>query len=175
MNKAIFESMFINNDTTWGRVTSALTSEDDIGVVLRVHLITEQMIEAFCCAASGNAKFFEGFGESLTMSYAAKLKLASNFGLNKHSYDELKYVNKVRNARAHKIDNAALTEKEVSDLLKLIRSGGQEDEVDSKPFGLQVDGKSVYLNNPDNTSRETFLAIFGAIVLRVARQINCVK
>lgn len=172
MNPDLFRTMFIGNDKTWERMTSALKSEDDIGVVLRIHLLTENMLEAFCCAASNNQKFFDGFGESLNMSYAAKLKLALNFGLSEFSYNELKLVNKIRNARAHKIDNAEISDKEIEDLMKLIRKGGQEDLVDSKPFGIMVDDKKIFLNDPNNSNRDKFIAVFGAIVYRVTSLVN---
>lgn len=72
MNPEIFESKFIMNEATWQRIERLVNTEDDIGLVLRVHLITEAMIEAFCCAAVGNQNLFDGFGENLTMTYAAK-------------------------------------------------------------------------------------------------------
>ncbi|HIC4093196.1 TPA: hypothetical protein ACW4YN_000833, partial [Salmonella enterica] len=74
MNKKIFNDMVLLNEQTWERLSSIMQSEDDIGVVLRLHLVTEKIIEAWCCAASNNVNFFDGFGENLTMSYAAKLK-----------------------------------------------------------------------------------------------------
>ncbi|EHI8888617.1 hypothetical protein J9P32_001462 [Salmonella enterica] len=52
MNKKIFNEMVLLNEQTWERLYSIMQSEDDIGVVLRLHLVTEKIIEAWCCAAS---------------------------------------------------------------------------------------------------------------------------
>ena len=51
MNKKIFDEMVLLNEQTWERLSSIMQSEDDIGVVLRLHLVTEKIIEAWCCAA----------------------------------------------------------------------------------------------------------------------------
>lgn len=172
MNVNLFTSMFIGNEQTWSRMNSTLASEDDIGVVLRVHLLTEKMLEAWCCAASDNPLFFDGFGEYLSMSYMAKLKLATNFGLNQFTYNELKFINKIRNARSHQIDNAAITDAEINSLMNLIRDGGQSELVSSGDFGIWVDGRGLSVNDSSLTNREKFIAIFGAICFRISQQAN---
>lgn len=40
MNKKIFDEMVLLNEQTWERLSSIMQSEDDIGVVLRLHLVT---------------------------------------------------------------------------------------------------------------------------------------
>ena len=45
MNFKIFENEFALNEKTWSHLASLLNSEDDIGVVLRAHLLTEKMLE----------------------------------------------------------------------------------------------------------------------------------
>ncbi|WP_368893577.1 hypothetical protein [Kluyvera ascorbata] len=172
MNANLFMSMFMGNEQTWARMNSTLASEDDIGVVLRIHLLTEKMLEAWCCGASNNPSFFDGFGESLSMSYMAKLKLASNFGLSSFSYNELKLINKIRNARSHQIDNAAITDAEINSLMNLIRDGGQSALVSSGDFGIWVDGRGLSVNDSSLTNREKFIAIFGAICFRISQQAN---
>lgn len=170
MNRNIFSSRFVVNEMTWLRLARMLQSEDDIGIVLRAHLITENMIEAWCCASTNNESLFEGFGENLTMTYAAKLQLASNLGLNQFSVAELKRINKIRNARSHQIDNTQITDAEIQSLMTLIRNGGQDHLVNTKDFGLAVDGKKVYLNRPSSNNREKFLAILGAVFFRATEQ-----
>lgn len=123
MNTAILNAFFLDN-RVWERLESAITSEDDIGVVLRGHLLTERLIETWCCAASGNKNFFDGFGENITLSYLAKLKLAFNFGLSEFSYNELKKINKIRNNGAHKPDDTLLTDENINGLIELIKKGG---------------------------------------------------
>ncbi|KGB01238.1 hypothetical protein DR73_518 [Enterobacteriaceae bacterium ATCC 29904] len=95
MNSEIFASKFMMNEATWQRLERLVNTEDDIGLVLRAHLITEAMIEAFCCAAVDNQNLFDGFGENLTITYAAKVQLAANLGLNEHSVAELKRLNRI--------------------------------------------------------------------------------
>lgn len=172
MNAEIFSSKFMMNEQTWSRLASTLSSEDDIRVVLRAHLITETMIEAFCCAAVNNRELFNGFGENLTVTYAAKLQLAANLGLNEHSVAELKRINKIRNARSHQIDNSAITDAEIESLRSFISRGGQEDLVALHNFGLRVGDSGMYLNHPGASNRERFLAILGAIIYRITRQVG---
>lgn len=172
MNKKIFDEMILLNQETWKRLSTLMKSEDDIGVVLRLHLLTEKIIEAWCCAASDNPKFFEGFGENLTISYTAKLKLASNFGLNDFSYHELKEINRIRNARSHQIDNAQITDQEIKKMITHIGNGGQKDLIESDRFGIMVDGHKVFLNKPGISNREKFIAILAGIINRITRQIH---
>lgn len=172
MNKKIFNEMVLFNEQTWERLTSIMESEDDIGVVLRLHLVTEKIIEAWCCAASNNAHFFDGFGESLTMSYAAKLKLASNFGLNDFSYKELKEINRIRNARSHQIDNSQITVQEIQKLITLISDDGQKELIEDDKFGLLVGEKRVHLNGEDVSNREKFIGVLAAVIIRITKQVN---
>jgi len=172
MNKKIFNDMILFNEQTWKRLTSIMESEDDIGVVLRLHLVTEKIIEAWCCAASNNSHFFDGFGESLTMSYAAKLKLASNFGLNDFSYKELKEINRIRNARSHQIDNSKITDQEIQKLITLISGDGQKELIEDEKFGLFVGEKGVHLNGEGISNREKFIGVLAAVIFRITKQVN---
>lgn len=172
MDSLIFSSKFMMNEQTWARLANTLSSEDDIGVVLRAHLITEAMIEAYCCAMTSNERLFEGFGEGVTLTYAAKLQLAANLGLNEHSIAELKRLNKVRNVRSHQIDNTAITDAEIESLRSFISRGGQDDLVNLSSFGIRVGEVEMNLNRPGATNREKFLAILGAIIYRVTYQVG---
>ncbi|EKS7426675.1 hypothetical protein QCK43_001421 [Enterobacter cancerogenus] len=172
MNTDLFATKFMMNEITWSRLAGLHQTEDDIGLVLRGHLITETMLEAYCCAAVDNETLFEGFGENLTMTYAAKIQLASNLGLNEHSVAELKRVNKIRNARSHQIDNAEITDAEIDSLRAYISRGGQEDLVNTIGFGIKVDDAEAYLNRPGASNREKFIAILGAIIMRITKQVG---
>ena len=172
MNKKIFDEMVLLNEQTWERLSSIMQSEDDIGVVLRLHLVTEKIIEAWCCAASNNHNFFDGFGENVTMSYAAKLKLATNFGLNEFSYQELKVVNKIRNARSHQIDNSEITNEEINKLITLISKGDQRELIENPKFGILIGDKGIHLNDEGISNREKFIASIAAVILRIAKQVN---
>ncbi len=104
------------------------------------------------------------------MSYAAKLKLASNFGLNDFSYKELKAINKIRNVRSHQIYDAEITDKEIQIMTDLISNGGQKELVNNDHFGMWVDGKEVFLNNTESTNREKFIAALSGVIIRMSRQ-----
>lgn len=172
MNAKMFDEMTLLNEVTLGRMSAMMKSEDDIGVVLRLHLLTEKIIEAWCCSASNNSRFFDGFGESLTMSYAAKLKLASNFGLNEFSYLEFKEINKIRNARSHQIDSPQITDKEIQKMLSLISNGGQKNLVSNDKFGIYVDGHQIYLHDPNISNREKLIAILAGVIKRISSQVH---
>ena len=151
MNKKIFDEMVLLNEQTWERLSSIMQSEDDIGVVLRLHLVTEKIIEAWCCAASNNVNFFDGFGENLTMSYAAKLKLATNFGLNEFS---------------------EITNEEINKLITLISKGDQRELIENPKFGILIGDKGIHLNDEGISNREKFIASIAAVILRIAKQVN---
>lgn len=172
MNPEIFASQFAVNEATWQRIERLVNTEDDIGLILRAHLITEAMIEAFCCAVVDNQNLFDGFGENITMTYAAKIQLASNLGLNEHSVAELKRLNKIRNVRSHQIDNAEITDAEIDSLRSFISRGGQEDLVNSARFGIRVGDIDMNLNRPDANNREKLIAILGGIILRLTKQVS---
>lgn len=172
MNAKMFDEMALLNEETWARMSAMMKSEDDIGVVLRLHLLTEKILEAWCCSASNNPRFFDGFGESLTISYAAKLKLASNFGLNEHSYLEFKQINKIRNVRSHQIDNPQITDKEIQQMISLISNGDQKKLVSNDRFGIYVDGQQIHLHDPNISNREKLIAILAGVINRISRQVH---
>lgn len=172
MNSKIFDELFMLNEQTWTQLAMQLLSEYDIGVLLRVHLLTEKALEAWCCAASDNPNFFDGFGEFLVIPYAAKLQLASNFGLNEFSCNELKELNHIRFTRSHQIDNAKLTDEEIKKMVTLISQGGQKQLIESDNFGVWVNGKGLYLNDPKVSNREKLIVILAGVVNRIAKQIH---
>lgn len=171
MNKEIFNSMFVVNEKTWERLVAAIDIDDDIGVVLRAHLITENMLEAWCCAATNTSTLFDGFGESLTMSYMAKLKLASNLGLNQHSYNELKLLNKIRNIRSHRVDDSEVTNKEIDNLVRLIKTGDSAHLLSAENVGIKINDRGFSLNDTSLPNRQKLIAALGIIIYGVISQI----
>lgn len=85
-------------------IVLALTkSNDEIGVVLRIHFILESFIELWCNKITKNEDFFEFRPRP---NFSLKLEIAKKLGLNAEVVRFIKTFNKIRNGIAHKKRNA---------------------------------------------------------------------
>lgn len=147
---------------------SACETEDDIGVVLRIHLLLEKDIEVWCACASQNGKFFAGFGENLNLDFAAKNQLAFNFGLSEVLYKVIKRINKIRNIRAHQIDKFALTDSEIESLTTLLRVNYPSNLLEVDAFQAQINQGPVFtLTDKETPLRIKFLMLYSILKMRL--------
>lgn len=155
------------------KIMSLLESEDDIGVVLRLHLIIEKYLEAWCICATNNSKFFDGFGENITLTFAAKAQLAKNFGLSDLSFNGIKRFNKIRNIRSHQINNWEITDAEIDSLKSL---ASKERDVGSPPFinhGIKIAGvKEIYFYDKESTNRDKLIMLAVSILSRMTSEVE---
>lgn len=101
----------------WQNIQDALLSEDEIGAVLRAHLIIENDLMVWLGCASRNNIFFKPVkGRPLNISFNAKNMLARNFGLSIECYDAIAQLNKIRNSLAHGVSLTPLKQSDVSSL-----------------------------------------------------------
>lgn len=90
-----------------------VNADDDLGATLRVHLIAEQIIDAWICAACNQEKLLkykEGANETnINISFSNKLKMASSLNLPKPIFNALNSINKLRNKFAHDISHSTIS------------------------------------------------------------------
>ncbi len=147
---------------------AACMTEDDIGVVLRLHLLLEKDLEAWCQCATGNEHIFNGFGESLGLDFAAKVQLAHNFGLSADLFKIIKRFNKIRNVRAHQVENFSITDSEVASLSSLMESNYPSNLLPMDKFLAQIKEDPVYSFSDKSTpNRVKFLMLFSMLKMRM--------
>lgn len=156
---------------------AACQTEDDIGVVLRLHLMLEKDLEAWCMCASANGNIFKGFGENLSLDFAAKAQIANNFGLSTESLKIIKRFNKVRNARSHQIENLEITDAEIDSLSSLMADDYPENLLPMNEFEARVGDNPVYsFTDRSAPNRIRFLMLFTMLKMRMLdeakRQMN---
>lgn len=78
-------------------------SEDDLTCVLKLHLLTERLLEAWICGCTEVDIFSTEHDVRFTPSYSTKLALAARLGFPKPAFEALDKFNKLRNEFAHKL------------------------------------------------------------------------
>jgi len=124
MNSAIFQRLF-GNEVIGNAIISCSESEDDVGVVLRLHLITENYLEAFICSAIQLEHLFDtdlSNGKPFKLNYYKKLEFASKLGLPNSSLKALEKLNHLRNQLAHRIQSDLVDDATITSLSDHVRS-----------------------------------------------------
>lgn len=151
MNPTIFRDIF-DSDSVVHAMIATSESEDDLGCILRLHLISETYLEAYISSALEHPELFSDTppdGVSLQMNYASKAQLAFKLGLHINAYKALVLINKVRNKAAHRINNELIT----SDLLNNLKNYAHNIGIRS-PNELNGHGAKFY--NDDETLRVSY-------------------
>ena len=84
-------------------------TDDEIGTVLRIHLICEQFLEIYICSICNQEKMFwfqekaNSEEQKITVSFDHKLKMAKSLKLPDWGYNIFANVNTIRNRLAHRI------------------------------------------------------------------------
>lgn len=105
MNFELFDTIF-NAAVVPDSLIAASVSDDDIGVLLRTHLISERFLQGYISAAINKGDLFSGESkdkDKCKMSYFSKLKCAKTNGMPESTFDALKALNDERNDMAHEI------------------------------------------------------------------------
>lgn len=151
MNNFIFIKLF-DNKSVRNALIASTESKDDIGVVLRLHLITENFLEAFICSAIGKENLFDSTskeGRPFKLSYFKKLELASKLGLPTPSFRVLDKFNSLRNGLAHNIHTDFIEKSFITSLADLIRN--IDNDVD-----LSLNEESLELFDSDGISKGSY-------------------
>ncbi|MCL6325000.1 hypothetical protein [Pectobacterium polaris] len=109
MNIQSFINHYGNIDIAPAMIAIA-RSEDDLGVVLRVHLLCEKFLEAWICGITGYDNLFVEAPQSgdFNMEFFQKLKMCQLTGLPDNAYRAMKKINDVRNSFAHRISTRSI-------------------------------------------------------------------
>lgn len=135
MNK----QMFINKVNEIGvnkLLIQAIQTEDDIGAVLRIHLLSERLSEAWICAACDADNFFGEGNYSVRINCSDKFKLARNLGVPDELYSALKMINSIRNNLAHGSGHNLISDESIDKLVNLLK--GFQLENQSNKWGVDV-------------------------------------
>jgi len=151
------------------KIVSLIKSQDDIGVYLRAHLLIEQTLEAWLICSTNNRNFFSGFGENLSLDFAAKAQLAMNFGMSRELVKFVKKFNNFRNKRSHQIDNSEITISEIDSLVGIMQQNYPSELVPIRDFRLGVyDGETrvVRFNESETLLRDKLIMLYAMFSMR---------
>lgn len=98
-------------------------NEDELCTVLRVHLLSERLLDAWVAAKIGVADLFINTqGENLRFnpSFAMKLALAKKLGLHAGACTFLSRINKLRNGFAHQYECSPLKNNDINAMAEAI-------------------------------------------------------
>jgi len=122
MNANIFMNR-VNESDIINSIIKVIDTEDLVGAVLRVHLISELLIDSWICARTDcNELFGTREDDRLQIECSKKISLARNLGLPKEICTLLKKLNKVRNDFAHKIESSDIDDKDMLSLIDLTKN-----------------------------------------------------
>jgi len=151
MNIFIFQKLFDNKSVHKALIAST-ECKDDIGVALRLHLITENFLEAFICASIGKENLFDPKPDTVRpfkLNYFKKLELAERLGLPMQSFRVLDKFNGLRNDLAHKITIEAINKNLIASLADLVRNMDNDSD-------LHLDDECAEFFNANGTSKGFF-------------------
>lgn len=124
MDTFIFRKLFDQNSVT-NAIIASTESEDDLGVVLRLHLVTETFLEAFICSGIKNETLFStapDAGRHFKLNYFKKLEFAAKLGLPLSSFKALEKLNTLRNNLAHRIQTDFIDDSIIESLSSHVRT-----------------------------------------------------
>lgn len=177
MNFEIFQTLF-GRQSVANALISSSESSDEIGVVLRMHLVTESFLEAFICAAVNNADMFSTESTDkvvLRLNYQSKLGLALKLGLPLPAYKAMERLNTMRNKLAHRIENELIDEavlESLSTYAKSIQCGENHrlSEEGAEFFNADGSSRSVHkLSDPATPNRIKLMIIISALIRRATK------
>ncbi|WP_272577019.1 MULTISPECIES: hypothetical protein [unclassified Providencia] len=175
MNKQIFIDK-VNEIGVNKLLMQAIRTEDDIGAVLRIHLLSEKLAEAWICAACDADNFFGEGNYSVRINCSDKFKLARNLGVPDELYSSLKMINSLRNNLAHGSGHNLVSDESINKLVNLLKGFQLENQsdkwnIDAPLLVRDQDGLAVneYSINDKNTPNRVKLFIcFAFLMSRLA-------
>ena len=159
---------------------SASESSDEIGVVLRMHLVTESFLEAFICSALDNANVFATESDDkvvLKLNYHSKLVLAQKLGLPLPAYKGLEKLNNLRNKLAHRIDHDLVTKPVIDSISSHVRNIITEpnitlEEERAEIYNTEGESTGIHSLSSNNTPNTIKLMILISSLIRRTTQIT---
>lgn len=158
MNKEIFMKIAQKQNSQEEFLPLIKSENDDLIIVLRVHLLAENLLDAWICSFAGNVDFLS-LPIELNFSFSQKLNLARNMGLPSELYAVINGINKLRNKMAHNLSKKKI---EDIDIEKIVKPFEQYEYrfVDIKSYELSTsDNHNKYKISCSNTPNQKKLWI----------------
>ncbi|MSE15559.1 hypothetical protein GKC49_10615 [Pantoea agglomerans] len=179
MDREIFQQLF-GSTSVANAIISSSESVDDIGVVLRMHLVTESFLEAFICSALGSAEVFSTDSDDrvvLKLNYHSKLGLAYKLGLPLPAYRAFEKLNGMRNKLAHRIEHDFITDSTLDSLTSQIRNidvgiTHPLEEEQAEFFHPNGDSRGVFSLTSEETPKRVKLMILVSALIRRSTQVT---
>lgn len=176
MNPVIFMKIFGEVDISKFFI-SIDQNEDELGSVLRVHLLSERLLDAWIAAHINKEDLFQNSpGEKIKFnpSYGMKLGLAKKLGMHAELCSCLQTINKIRNNFAHRYDCEPLTDKDMQAMENALKGAPLPakvravSDIDFKIIDITgKEIKSYHFNNEETPNRIRLLIIFASIMARI--------
>jgi hypothetical protein len=112
MNEAIFEQISKEQKAADEFLPLLFSEKDDVLIVLKIHLLAENLVDAWVCSFAGKVDFLNA-PVKLNFSFSQKLKLARNMGLPDELFKVVSEINKLRNKMAHDLSKKKIEEEDI--------------------------------------------------------------
>lgn len=179
MNPQIFMKIIGDTDITKAFLNMS-ENEDELGTVLRVHLLSERLLDAWVASTIGNEELFlNAPGDRLKFNptFSLKLALAKKLGLHDGACTFLSRINKLRNNFAHQYDCGPLSESEVTIMTEAITSMPKNEklinlnDVNFAIFDDEGVEKAVYAFSSQSTpNRIKLICMFANLFARLTHE-----
>ncbi len=176
MNPAIFMKIFGEVDIS-KLFLNIDQNDDELGSVLRIHLLCERLLDAWIAAHLDKEDLFQNSaGEKIKFnpSYGLKLGLAKKLGMHPGLCTCLQTINKIRNSFAHRYDCEPLLAKDMQAMANILISiplPGNVKSVDDFEFKIidinDNEIKSYYFNDEKTPNRIRLTIVFSNILARI--------
>ncbi|MDX7988643.1 hypothetical protein FE392_15105 [Xenorhabdus sp. 12] len=147
----------------------AILTDDVIGSVLRIHLMCEQILESWICAACNQKDFFgDGDKRRIRINFETKLNIARNVGLPEPLYNSIQIINRIRNTIAHNHECKEIPSDKIIALVNFLDSyrldipaGKHSSEMDMQVFNEDGSVKGSYsFSDPETPNQIKLFACF---------------
>lgn len=141
-------------------IIALINTKDEIGAVLRIHFMLENLIELWCNKVTQHEDFFD-FNSRL--NFSLKLGIAKKLGLNSEIARFISTFNKIRNDMAHQKGNFISIDKidNLRHALDSMPSYGEEliPEIGDPSWAIEIDQRRFTWKSPNmsDIERLTFL------------------
>ncbi|HCN5210835.1 hypothetical protein [Leclercia adecarboxylata] len=179
MDPNIYIRIYGDHDISGALFTMA-ENEDELGSVLRIHLLSERMLEAWIAARIEVEDLFTSISSeklNFKINYVNKLALAKKLGFNTAACTMLAKINSLRNKFAHSHDCAPIDDSVIATMKQALDSIPKHEKIfeieDQKfTFKPQDSNPIIYEFNSKQTSNRVklimlYFSLFTCITIDV--------
>lgn len=149
-------------------IIALLDSNDDIGVVLRIHFLLENLLELWCSKITGYENFFD-FDDRI--SFSMKLKFAKKLEINPEVASFIKIFNRFRNDMAH--FKGSIISDDILDKLRhalnRIPSFGEKKipKIEDPEWVGEFDNRAISWSDPNISNKDKLMLIYFTFCMKV--------